>query len=200
MLEIGSGGGFLKEKLSCISSEVFFTPGIDCVLDGQALPFPDSSLRAILMVNVLHHIPDVARFFAEVQRALKPNGVIAMIEPWNTAWSRFIYQNFHPEPFLPESATWALPPGGPLTSANGALPWIVFQRDYQQFQSLFPRLRLENLTLDYPFTYLASGGVSLRELFPGWSFSLWRGIERLLLPLMPYLAMFAFITIRRDHL
>lgn len=198
VLEIGSGGGFLKEKLpECVCSEVFPCSGIECVLDAQELPFSNSTLRAIVMVDVLHHIPDPARFFSEAERVLRPGGVIAMIEPWNTAWSRVVYQNLHSEPFLPKAASWRLPEGGPLSMANGAIPWILFKRDYEQFKHAFPHLRLEKITLDYPFIYLASGGVSLRGLFPGWSFSLWRGLEKLLSPAMRHLAMFALITIRR---
>jgi SAM-dependent methyltransferase len=204
VLELGAGGGFLKEKLpACICSEVFLCPGIDCVLDGQALPFKDSALRGIVMVDVLHHIPDPARFFAEAERVLHPGGVIAMLEPWNSAWSRIVYKNLHGEPFVPEATSWRLAdlPGtrgqGPLSAANGALPWILFQRDYRQFERTFPYLQLAKLELDYPFIYLASGGVSLRGLSPGWSFRIWRSLEKLLSPAMRHLAKFALITIRR---
>jgi hypothetical protein len=41
-----------------ITSEVFNCPGIQVVLDGQALPIAAGSLRAIVMTDVLHHIPD----------------------------------------------------------------------------------------------------------------------------------------------
>jgi hypothetical protein len=51
-----------------------------------------------------------------------------------------------------------------------------------------------------PFRYLASGGVSMRSLMPGWTFNLWRGIETALLPFMDSLAMFAYILLeKRDQ-
>jgi SAM-dependent methyltransferase len=171
VLEIGSGGGFLKSRLPlAISSEIFPLPGIDCVVDAQYLPFVSSSLRSIVMVDVLHHIPNCGLFFAEAQRVLHLGGRIIMLEPWNSVWGRFVYQHFHPEPFVPDAADWTLeniPGSGPLSKANGAIPWIVFQRDRALFESSFPGLKVLRIEVDYPFSYLLSGGVSLRSLVPG---------------------------------
>lgn len=198
VLEIGSGGGFLHEVFpECIASEIFLTPGVDIVLDGQALPFADKTLRAILMVDVLHHIPNAEAFFLEAQRVLSVGGRILMVEPWNTLWGRFVYSNLHHEPFLPSRSSWDLPKdeSTPLSNANGALPWMIFSRDINAFHNKFPRLTLRSIRLDYPFSYLASGGVSMRSLTPGWSFKTWRKFETLLNPFMKHLAMFALISV-----
>ena len=48
-----------------------------------------------------------------------------------------------------------------------------------------------------PFRYLVSGGVSMRTLMPGWTTPAWRALERALQPLMPRVAMFAIIVLRR---
>ena len=201
ILEIGSGGGFFKQSLpSGIASEVFALPGIDLILDGQHLPFASSSLRAIVMVDTLHHIPDPGLFFAEAQRVVKKQGRIIMLEPWNSAWSYWVYRHLHHEPFVPEAADWTLADiagTGPLGRANGAIPWIVFSRERQKFERSFPALAIRAIQPDYPFSYLASGGVSLRSLAPGWSYRLWRGLERALRPLMSRLAMFALIIVER---
>ena len=53
---------------------------------------------------------------------------------WVTRWSRWIYGRFHHEPFDPQRADWEFPLSGPLSGANGALPWIIFQRDREQFE------------------------------------------------------------------
>jgi len=198
ILELGSGGGFLKELLpECITSEVFPVSGVDMALDARALPFADGMLRAILMVDVFHHIPDAAAFLREAERSLAPGGVLAMWEPWNTPWSRAVYRNLHAEPFEPDAEDWSFPPGGPLSGANGALPWMVFKRDFARFAGHFPGLALETLRLDYPFSYLASGGVSLRALVPGGAFPFVRMVERGASVFGERLAMFAFIAIRR---
>jgi hypothetical protein len=121
-----------------------------------------------------------------------------MIEPWVTPWSRFVYGRFHHEPFQPDAATWSIAASGPLSGANGALPWIVFARDRQRFLREHPEWVIRAIDLQMPFRYLASGGVSLRSLSPGWSFGLWRGVERLVAPWMAQWAMFATIVIERQ--
>jgi SAM-dependent methyltransferase len=198
ILELGSGAGFFRDLCpEAITSEVFACPGIQSVIDARRLPFRDGSLRAIVMTDVMHHISEPGRFLAEAQRALVPGGRMLMIEPWVSAWSKFLYTRFHPEPFRPEASTWEFPSSGPLSGANGALPWIIFHRDLAAFRSRFPRLDLVCVEPFMPFRYLLSGGVSMRGLAPAWSFGLWKGIERLLAPWMGQLAMFAFIVIER---
>jgi hypothetical protein len=120
-----------------------------------------------------------------------------MLEPWVTTWSKFIYANLHHEPFLPNATNWSFPPTGPLSGANGAVPWIIFQRDRTKFEKDFPELKIADIQLTMPFRYLLSGGVSMRSLMPGWSFPFWRGLEKLLHPFMNSLAMFAYIEIRK---
>ncbi len=198
VLELGSGGGFLGDYLpGLVTSEVFPTPEARLVLDGRRLPFPARTLRGIVLVDVLHHVPDVGAFLAEADRCLLPGGVVAMVEPWVTPWSRLVYGRLHHEPFEPDAAEWTLPGGGPLSGANGALPWIVFQRDRALYEKRYPRLKIESIRTGYPFSYLASGGVSLRSLSPGWSYAVWRGLERLLAPCMGLLACFACIRLRK---
>jgi SAM-dependent methyltransferase len=201
ILELGSGAGFMHHVLpKLITSDVFYCAGLQLVLDGRSLPMKANSLRGIVMTDVLHHVPDVRRFFEEAQRVLRPGGVISMVEPWVSPWSRFIYGTFHHEPFSPETTDWKLPPGGPLSTANGALPWVVFVRDRTTFEYEFPSLRIASITPAMPFRYAVSGGVTLRGIMPGWSYGAWRALERNLQPVMRHLAMFAHITIvRRDE-
>src|SRR5262245_32364944 len=151
-LEIGSGGGFLKQYIPhVITSDVLDLPGVDRVFSGTELPYPDESISAIYLMNVLHHIPDVEQFLDEVSRTLRPGGALVAFEPANTWWSRFIYRRFHHEPFVPEAAEWRLPSGGPLSLANGALPWIVFVRDLARFERRFPALEVTRVRPGYPF-------------------------------------------------
>lgn len=199
VLELGSGGGFLKELLpECITSEVFPCAGVDMALDGRKLPFADGSLRGIVMVDVFHHIPNVSEFLSEAERTLAPGGVVAMWEPWNTPWSRFIYQHLHHEPFAPDAENWEFPEAGPLSGANGALPWMVFERDNERFAQNFPNMTLKAPQLDYPVSYLLSGGVSMRSLMPGSMFPIVRVLERSLSLLRKQSAMFVFIILHRN--
>lgn len=195
ILELGSGAGYCSRFIpGVITSEVFFCPTVQLVADAQRLPFPDGSLRAIVFTDVLHHMPDACRFLAEASRCLRDGGKILMIEPWVSAWSRFVYTRFHHEPFRPDAQDWSFDSAGPLSSANGALPWIVFARDRERFETEFPQLVIEEVRPFMPFRYLLSGGVSMRSLMPRFSHAAWARTERMLGSQM---AMFAFVSVRR---
>lgn len=198
VLELGSGAGFLPEFIpDLINSEIFYLPGLAAVLDGQRLPLRDGVLRALVMVDVFHHLPRPRRFLAEAARCVRPGGVAVMIEPWVSPWSRLIYRRLHPEPFYPEATDWEFPSSGPLSGANGALPWIIFARDRRRFEVEFPQWQIRRIEPGLPFRYLLSGGVSLVSLSPAWTFGGWRRLEKLLQPWMKYLAMFARIELLR---
>lgn len=196
-VELGSGGGFIKEVYpSVITSDILKLSHVDQCFSALAMPFQDSSVDAFIMIDVFHHVPDSLKFLQELQRCLKPGGKIVMIEPANTWWGRFINQNFHHEPFLP-NAGWTIPSSGPLSGANGALPYIVFKRDIKQFQAAFPNLRLISMKPHTPFRYLISGGVSMRQLLPSFAYSLIKILEWLLTPLNAVLGMFYTLTLEK---
>lgn len=195
VLELGSGAGFFDECLpDAITSEIFHCPHVRLVADAQCLPMADRALRAIVMCDVLHHIPQPRRFFKEAARSVRPGGVIAMIEPWVTVWSKLIYTRLHHEPFRPDAADWEIPRGGPLSGANGAIPWIVFRRDRGQFEREFPQWEIRDIVPCMPIRYLLSGGISKRGLMPAWTFPIWRTLEH---PLRNKAAMFAKIVLIR---
>jgi SAM-dependent methyltransferase len=199
VLELGAGGGFMSDFIpDLITSELFYCYNSRVILDGLRLPFMTTSLRGIVMTNVFHHLSQPRLFFAEATRCVRLGGVVAMIEPWVTHWSRFVYNRFHHEPFEPDAPSWDLSTCGPLSGANDALPWIIFTRDRQKFEQEFPQWRIETIKPIMPFRYLVSGGVSLRSLSPGWSFELWRHMENVLGCWSNQLAMFAFVVLRRQ--
>ena len=195
VLELGSGAGFFDEVVpETLTSEIFLTPGAKVVLDGLRLPLANQTLRAIVMTDVLHHLPDVRRFFAEATRCVRPGGVVAMIEPWVTPWSKLVYTKLHHEPFRPDADEWSFPAAGPLSDANGALPWIVFHRDRAGFEHEFPHWRIEMIHPTMPLRYLLSGGVSMRSLVPSFAFTPMRFIES---AFEGPAAMFAHVVLRR---
>jgi SAM-dependent methyltransferase len=196
VLELGSGAGYCARFIpGLITSDVVSCPGVRLLLDAAHLPFASNSLRAIVMTNVLHHFPQVRCFFAEAARCLKPGGKMLMIEPWVTPWSRFVYTRLHHEPFQPGALEWTFPSSGPLSGANAALPWIIFQRDRAKFSAEFPQYSIEQVRPFLPFRYLASGGLGSRSLMPGFTHGAWATLERALQSQMHRIAMFAFISL-----
>lgn len=161
VLELGSGAGYCDRFIpGLITSELLYCPSVQLGLDAQHMPFADGSLRAIVFTGVLHHIPNVRLFFAEAERSVHPGGRILMVEPWVTAWSRFAYKNLHHEPFSPEATDWSFPSSGPLSGANIAIPWIVFERDRGIFESEFPGLKSSRSDLSCRFVTLSPEGLA----------------------------------------
>ena len=194
-IELGSGDGFLKEldpKMIC--SDILDLPSNDLTFSALDMPFSTSSVGGIFMVDTMHHIPDMEKFLEEVSRVLVKNGKMIMIEPANSWWGRLIYKNFHHEPFEPKGG-WTIPESGPLSGANGALPWIVFERDKLKFQEKFPNLKIETIQYRNPLLYLVSGGVSYRQLLPDFMFPVVNRIDNLLPKMLKQLSMFQLIKI-----
>lgn len=198
VVEIGSGAGFLKQHVpGAITGDIMPNDLIDVRLDGQRLPFRDHTLKSIVMQNVFHHLPSPGLFLKEASRCLRPGGAVAMIEPWITPWSLAVYRLFHHERTDPRQVVWEFISTGPMSGANQALPWIVFHRDRVRFEESFPGLGIEKITLHTPFCYLLSGGVGHAQMVPGNWFAALRRFENALKPLMPGIAMFATVVLKR---
>ena len=199
ILEIGSGAGFLSEYIpNLISSDIRRYPWLSIAIDGHHLPFANEALHAIVMHNVLHHMPRVEDFISEATRCVVPGGVLSMIEPWVTQWSTLVYKQLHHEPFVLQAKSWNFPSSGQLSENNSALQWIILERDRERFESEFPNWKIMNISLGMPFRYLLSGGVSTRTLMPGFTFSFWRRLEEFFNPWMHKWAMFALIILEKQ--
>ena len=53
--------------------------GLYAAIDAEELPFRDQTLDAIFVVATFHHLPNPGRALAEMARALKPGGRIALL-------------------------------------------------------------------------------------------------------------------------
>lgn len=198
ILEIGSGSAvhvLRRHVPHAITSDVRPIAGVDLVIDACSLPFERGSLSAIVLVNVFHHLRDCRTFLREAARCVRPGGCVAMIEPWCTPWSRIVYGLLHHEPFDPGRKGWDVQGNGPVTGANSALPWIVFQRDRHVLAEEFPQWRAEIVRLLMPLSYVLSGGLMYRSPLPD-------GVHRLVAAsegLVPQrvCAMFALLKLHR---
>jgi SAM-dependent methyltransferase len=181
-LEIGSGGGFAREVIpELVTSDVLAYDGVDRVVDATKMPFADGSLRFIGMLNVFHHIPDAAAFLREAERCLTPGGRMLIVDQHPGFIGRPILQHVHHEPFVPDAPEWCFASTGPLSGANGALTWIVFQRDRAALATVAPRLRLERYEPHSPLSYWLAGGLKSWSLLGGRTAPVADGLDRLLL-------------------
>lgn len=197
MVELGSGGGFLKEILpQVITSDVMAGPGIDSVFSASEMPFVSQSIAGFFLLDVFHHIRDTEKALVEIERCLKPGGKIIMIEPYNSRWSRFIYKNFHHEVF-DDKAGW-MKSEEKLFEENGAVPWIVFVRDKKLFEKKFPNLKILQIIPHTPWRYLFSGGLSHPQLIPTFFYPFIKLLETLMRPFNRFLGMFVTIVIEKE--
>jgi len=94
----------------------------------------------------------------------------------------------------PPQKHWTFPDSGPLSGANGALPWIVFQRDRQEFRIEVPQPRDSSsaalLAISLPCLRWSFPCV---KLMPEATFALWRKLESWLCTWPRHWSMFALI-------
>jgi len=180
-IELGSSGwSFLEEYVpDIIKTDILTAPDIQLCISGLHFPFKDSSLSAIFLTNVLHHIPNAHDFFKEADRVLKPEGQIFMMEPHYSLWSSFIWKKFHHEPFDPEGE-WHFTSSGPVSCANEALPWIIFHRDIHIFKEKYSQFDIFYKQTHTGFAFLSTGGLSYRSFIPTFLYPVMRMIDKVL--------------------
>lgn len=179
-LELGSGASFAKEFIpELVTSDLIGYPGVDRVEDATHLSFATNSLKAIFMMNVLHHIPDCEKFFNEAVRCLKPGGRIFIFDQYLSAMSWFIFRFLHHEPLNLHQTDWRFNSSGPLSDANGAMANIIFERDRAKFDQLYQnQLKVVNYQPHSPLRYWLTGGLKSWSLLPIKFFPLATQVDR----------------------
>lgn len=186
LVEIGSGGGFMKDMYpEVVTSDVKEIKGVDMVCNADKLPFADNSVSAIFAVHVIHHIPDITKFLREAERVLVSGGGVVCVEPYWSPVAKFVYKHMHVEPYDDRARTWLVSGDRPMSSSNQALSYLLLKRDRARFKKLFPHFQL---VYQRPFgfiRYMATGGIWLSPKLPPFAFGFLKFIEYLLRPIMP---------------
>jgi SAM-dependent methyltransferase len=173
-VELGSGPGFARHFIPDLAlTDLVKAPWHDGEVSAQALPYADASLGALVLFDVLHHLPAPRRFFAEATRAVRPGGRVVLCEPYIGALSYPVYKFFHEEPVdmgADPLAPAAAHGGGdrdPFDS-NQAVPTLLFSRAAGRatFAAEFPALAVRVVEHLAGPSYAASGGFSRPPLLP----------------------------------
>lgn len=82
-------------------------PGVDQVADGQALPFGDASFGCVVALSVLEHVERFWLAWSEVERVLRPDGVVIVSVPF------YFKVHGYPDDY------WRLTPSGMRTLLGG---------------------------------------------------------------------------------
>ncbi|PWW00227.1 methyltransferase family protein [Hoeflea marina] len=200
-IEIGAGVAPVRDLApDVLATDIVPGPGLDRVLDAQAMDLADSSVRTIFGQNCFHHLPDPEAFFRECERVLKPGGGVILLEPYHGPFGSFLFKRlFTTEGFDKRYPSWQTPVAGPMNGANQALSYIVFKRDRDEFTLKFPALRIvHEQTCSNYLKYLASGGLNFRQLCPNWAIPAVSLLQFMLFPLNRWLALHHIIVLRKE--
>jgi SAM-dependent methyltransferase len=174
-IELGSGPGFAREFIPDLElTDLVRAPWHQGEVSAEALPFPDRGVGALVLFDVLHHVPSPRRFFEEAVRVLVPGGRIVMCEPYISPVSYPVYKFLHEEPLDLGADPLAPSNGGgardPFDSNQG-IPTLLFGRGRAAFAEAFPALSVKRLQHLTGFSFPASGGFSHGAFlpFPVWS-------------------------------
>jgi SAM-dependent methyltransferase len=199
-VELGCGIGAFKEfRDQTISTDVMPTPWTDAVVDAQELPYEDSSVANLVLIDVLHHLPRPHRFLSEAERVLRPNGRLVMVEPYCSPISTVLYKLFHFErtdleadAFGAESQSKSDP-----FDSNQALPTLMFWRQPERFRLNHPRLEIVRRERFSLVAWPLSGGFTGRQLVPHRLLGVLRVAEHLLRPLAPLAAFRCLVALEK---
>ncbi len=197
IIELGSGGGFLGEFVpGLITSDV--VEGVaDRTMKAPYLPLPDQSVKALILVQVFHHIPHVSIFLKECERVLIPGGLLLILDPAHTPLARFLLKNFHTEPYNDRTFEWDFESHNKATDANQANSWNIFFRDSPLFQKKYPTLFLEKITYFRWLSYILTGGVSGKNVIPRFLTKAFLYFEKLLNPLNKIGSLMWYLKIKK---
>jgi SAM-dependent methyltransferase len=200
-IELGSGIGRLREVAGqrIVLTDVEATPWVDQAVDALALPYGDSSLANIVMLDVFHHLADPARFLTEANRTLAPGGRTIMIEPYCSPVSTPLYRRFHQERTDLDADPFALDPeiAQAAFESNQALPTLIFFRHFDEFRRRWPALRpIERQRFAF-LLYPLSGGFSRKPVLPKPLYRPLRRVERALTPVAALLAFRCLVVLEK---
>ncbi len=80
ILVIGNGNDTCDGDVTY--TDVAFGLNLDCICDAHDLPFDSASFDAVLAPCVLEHVADPQRCVTEIQRVLKPQGLVFAVTPF----------------------------------------------------------------------------------------------------------------------
>lgn len=82
--KIGSGADFLYQTadVDLITFDIYDTPHVTVLADAHAMPFRDGSVDGVWIQAVLEHVVDPVQVVREIERVLRPRGLVFADTPF----------------------------------------------------------------------------------------------------------------------
>jgi SAM-dependent methyltransferase len=185
VIELGSGPGLAAEFIpNMLLTDVVFAPWHHLSIAAESLPFKDGSVGAVVLFDVLHHLPSPQSFLNEAVRALSPGGRVLICDPYISPLSYPVYRWLHEEGFDfsvdPFEPKW--PEGKDPFSGNQAVATELFFRKRVEFQQRFPALQLISRQRFAGPSYPLAGGFARKPILPQPIWDIFRHVEGWLPP------------------
>ena len=168
VVELGGGAGLMRERYpELFSTDLLPFPNTTLQCDATRLPFRPESVGCFVGIAFFHHCTALRTLLEEAQTALQPGGRMVLIDPYISPLSRWIYRFATDEAVdLSEKPleTQAANAGNPLLDANVARATLVFLREREAYDRLFPAFQIKSVECINFFRHIAAG--SCVQQFP----------------------------------
>ena len=171
-LEVGCGLGassfFIKSK-SLLLTDFNKMEWLD-VKDVDALhtPFQDKTFNFVIACNMIHHLPYPLKFFREMHRILKDNGLILIQDINSSLLCRLLARIMRSEGYCYEvdvfDETNLCAPEHDYWAGNNAIPNLLFD-DKECFEKNVPGFEIIKHDFSEVFIFMNSGGVTAKTFF-----------------------------------
>lgn len=165
-VEVGSGMGNARGRLpGVVLTDLFPNPWLDVACDALRMPFPASSLAALVLLDVFHHLARPGEFLKEAARVLAPGGRVVLVEPFISLAGWLVYGLIHAEPVawgrpIDLEIDSARPPAsGGYYAAQGNATRLFFRSEQPGRVEAFG-FRIQKRRVFADFAWWATGGFS----------------------------------------
>ena len=164
IIELGSGAGFLKMylKKKIITSDAIKFPWIDMKINAMDINLKKNSVDIFIASHTIHHFYSPKKFLNNLQKVLKPGGLIIIQEINTSLIIRILLKMMKHEGWNYDLNIFdeneIMNNENDLWSANCAIPEMLFDNE-KKFEKNFPFFEIIKNDLNECFIFPISGGV-----------------------------------------
>lgn len=171
-IEVGSGTGLSKEFIKKENFKTTDLAGHEWLdfknIDALDTEFQDNKFDFIISSNMIHHVPYPVKFFKEMSRILKPQGLLLIQEINASFFMRLLLRLMKHEGYSYDINVFnqneVCTDKNDLWSANCAIPNLLFD-DKENFEKHIPYFQISKTSFSEFFCFINSGGVISKTIY-----------------------------------